>query len=159
MNIKHRLQFFVHNDPDAVRIELAGSLSGKDAEIVYRAWKRAALPDVLKLVIVDITFVTDADEYGRALLVVMHRYGARINAQSPESSAIAQPIVSEPTEIHNSKSGWLRMLLQFLRDDPSESAAIPAHADVLTLASAHGRDQSVQYTDFGDLPVPEDAVH
>ncbi len=152
------LQFFVHDDADAVRIELAGSLRGTDAETVYRAWKRAALPDVLKRVVVDITFVTDADEYGRALLVVMHRYGARIVAQSPESSAIAQPIVNEPIEIAGSRPGWLRRLIAFLREDRPGGAAFPAQADMINLVSAGSGHGAAEYTSPGDLGVLEDIV-
>jgi hypothetical protein len=37
-----------------------------------------ALPDV-KPVIVDVTFIVEADEHGRALLLVMHRFGASAN--------------------------------------------------------------------------------
>ena len=55
--------------------------------------------------IVDITFITEADEHGRALLVVMHRFGSRIIAQLPESSAIARPIVSKPIQTDGSRPG------------------------------------------------------
>jgi hypothetical protein len=100
------LQFFVHNDPDAVRVEVAGSLRGADVETVHHAWLRAAGMDALKPVIVDITFITDADAHGRALLVAMHRFGVRIIAQSPESSAIAQPIVTQAIKTDGSRPEW-----------------------------------------------------
>ena len=124
------LQFFVHNDSDGVRVELAGSLRGADVETVHKAWQRAALTDALKRVIVDITFLADADEYGRALLAVMRRFGARIIAQSPESSAIAQPIVTEPIETDGSKLGWLHRLMTFLLEERPAGAAFPAQARI-----------------------------
>ena len=34
------LQFFVHDDPDAVRVELAGSLRDANVETVHHAWQR-----------------------------------------------------------------------------------------------------------------------
>jgi hypothetical protein len=153
------LQFFLHDDPDAVRIELAGKLRGADAETVYRTWTRAALPNILKHVIVDVTFVTDADEYGRALLVVMHRFGARIIAQSPQSSAIVQPIVSETVEISPSKPGWLRRFISFLREDESAGAAFPAEAGIRDLVSAGRRQSSIESAVFGDPGLVEDVVH
>jgi hypothetical protein len=111
------LQFFVHNDSDAVRVELAGSLRGADVETVHQAWQMAALTDGLKPVIVDITFITDTDECGRALLVVMRRFGARIVAQSPESSAIAQPIVTKAIKIAGSMPRWFHRLMTFLLEE------------------------------------------
>ncbi len=165
------LQFFVPNDPDAVRVELAGSLRGADVETVYQAWRRAALlsaqaegplcavdADALKSVIVDITFITEADEHGRALLLVMHRSGARIIAQSPESSAIARPIVTEPIEMAGSKAGWFHRLTVFLRDERPAGAALPAHAGILNPASAGSPHASIEYMGPRDLGTLEDAL-
>ena len=152
------LQFFVHNDPDAVRMELAGSLRGADVETVYQAWQKAALTDALKRLIVDITFITDADERGRALLAIMHRFGTGIISHSPESSAIAQPIVTEPIEISSSKPCWLNRLIMFLLEHRSGGAALPAQADILNPASAHRGPSRAEYTGPGDLRVMEAAV-
>jgi hypothetical protein len=136
-------QFFVHNDPDAVRVELAGSLRGTDVETARQAWQRAILlggraegplcavnSDTPKPVIVDITFITHADEHGRALLIVMHQSGARIVAQSPESSAIARPIVIQPIEPHEPKPGWFHRLTMFLLEERPAGAALPAQAGI-----------------------------
>jgi hypothetical protein len=152
------VQFFVHNDPDAVRVELAGSLCGADVEAVHHAWQRAAFTDALKPVIVDITFIRDADKHGRALLFVMHRFGARIIARSPESSAIAQSIITEPVEIAGSKQGWFRRLIIFLREERHAGAVLPAQAEILNPASAGGRHGGVEYMGPGSLGVLEDAV-
>jgi hypothetical protein len=122
------LRFFVHNDPDAVRVELGGSLRGADVETVHHAWQRVAFTNALKPVIVDITFITDADEHGRSLLVVMHRSGARIIAQSPESSAIARPIVTEWIGTDGSKPGWFHRIIMFFREERPGEASQPACA-------------------------------
>jgi hypothetical protein len=151
-------QFFVHNDPDAVRIELAGTLRGADVETVQQAWQRAALTDVVKPVIVDITFVTHADEPGRALLIVMHQSGARILAQSPESSAIARPIVIQPIENHEPKPGWFHRLTMFLLEERPGSAILPAQAEILSPGSAGSRHASIEYIGSGGPRVLEDAV-
>ena len=49
------LQFFTHNDPGAMKLELVGKLAGVDVESVHQAWQREALTGQLKPVIVDIT--------------------------------------------------------------------------------------------------------
>jgi hypothetical protein len=139
------LQFFVHSDPDAVRVELAGSVRGANVETVRHAWESTAFTDTLKPVIVDITFITDVDEQGRALLSVMHRSGARIIAQSPESSVIAQPIMAEPVEDDGSKPGWFRRLIAFLTEKPPAGAALPAEAEIINLASAADRRGCTEY--------------
>jgi hypothetical protein len=86
-------------------------------------------------VIVDITFITEADQHGRALLIVMHRFGTRVVADSPESSAIAQAILTEPAQTI-SKSGWFLRLLGLLVEDRGHSGTYPA-AEMLRLTSAH----------------------
>lgn len=88
----NRLQFHLQSDSDGVSIELAGSFRGVDVETVHQAWQGEACSDPLKPMTVDITGVTDADEHGRALLVMMQRFGARIVSGSPESFAVARPI-------------------------------------------------------------------
>jgi hypothetical protein len=116
------LRFFIHNDADAVRFELAGSLGGVDVETVYQAWEREAWNDPLKPVIVNITFITEADQHGRALLVIMHRFGAQIIAKSSESSAIMTELVGAAVAKH----GWFRRLARFLRNDRHTDATFPA---------------------------------
>jgi hypothetical protein len=152
-------QFFVHNDPDAVRIGLAGSLRGADAEALHQAWQRAALrDDPVKPVIVDITFIRDADEQGRALLIAMHRSDVRIVAQSPESSAIARPIVIQPIETHDPKPGWFHRLTMFLLEEQPAEAALPAQAENVNHASAGSRHAGVEYMRPRDPGILEDAV-
>ena len=152
-------QFFAHNDPDAVRIELAGSLRAADAETLHQAWQRAALKDdPVKPVIVDITFVRAADEQGRALLIAMHRSGVRIVAQSPESSAIARPIVIQPIETHDPKPGWFHRLTMHLLEEQPVGTALPAQAENRNHASAGSRHANVEYMRPHDHGVLEDAV-
>jgi hypothetical protein len=164
-------QFFVHNDPDAVRVEFAGSLRGADVETARQAWERAILlsaraegplcalnSNALKPVIVDITFIPHADEPGRALLVVMHQSGARIVAQSPESSAIAQPIVIQPVEPHEPKPGWFHRLTMFLLEERPAGAALWAQAEIPNPVSAGRQHASIEYTGPGNAGVLENAV-
>jgi hypothetical protein len=100
-------------------------------------------------VIVDMTLITEADQYGRALLAIMHRFGAQIIADSPESSAIAQPIVTDSIdtdsiETTTSTRGWFRRLIRFLTEERRPS--FPARAEMISLTS-HGTG-SIEYRGF-----------
>jgi hypothetical protein len=138
------LRFLTNNEPNAVRFELAGTLAGADVESLHQAWQREALTDALKPVIVDMTLITEADQYGRALLAIMHRFGAQVIADSPESSAIAQPIVTESVETTTSRPGWFRRLIRFLTEERRPS--YPARAEMISLSS-HGIG-SIEYHGF-----------
>ena len=132
----NELGFSIRNDMDAVRIELAGCLEGVDVETVYQAWQRDAWEDPLKPVIVDITLITEADEHGRALLVIMHRFGAQIIANSRESFAIAQTVTREPVKFATSKPGWFAKLIKIFLDDRSKPARFPPQAEMICRVAA-----------------------
>ena len=61
------LRFSMHKDTEAIRIELAGSLTGADVETVYQAWQSAVSTEPFKPVMLDITSVTEADKHGLRL--------------------------------------------------------------------------------------------
>ena len=107
---EQQLRFFVHRDPDALRVEVAGSLSGAEMDNIYQTLQRETRGDTLMPVIVDITFITNADQSGRGLIAAFHRFGARIIADSPAADAIARPIVTKPVEKPHSRPGWFRWL-------------------------------------------------
>jgi hypothetical protein len=90
------LQYYLHDEPDAFRLELSGSLSGDGARSVYQAWRTALSIIGRRPVIVDITYVADADERGRTLLRLWRRRQARIIAGSSQSRALAASVLSEP---------------------------------------------------------------
>jgi len=114
----NELQFFIHNDSDALRIELAGSLSGPNVESVLQAWQKEISTDARRPVVADISYVADADKDGRALLVMWHHSGVRIVARSLQSWAFAEPIVSDPVEAAAAKRCWLRRLIDLLAGPP-----------------------------------------
>ena len=107
-----RLQYYIHDDMDAFRLELSGSLSGEGARSVYQAWRTALSIVGDRPVIADISFVTDADEGGRGLLHLWHRHGVRITAASAQSCALAESILDEPFPVPatTSGTGWLQRL-------------------------------------------------
>jgi outer membrane protein TolC len=139
------LQFVRHNDDDAVRFELAGKLGGADVEAVHQAWQSVALAEGMKPVTADISYVTEADQHGRALLAVMDRFGTRIIADSPESLAIVQPIIGELAQPAVSRPSWFRRLMSFLLEDRSTGSTFPARAELI-LASAHHVFQTMLIT-------------
>jgi len=113
-----RLQYYMHDDVDAFRLELSGSLSGQGARSVYQAWRTALSILGGRPVITNKTFVTDADERGRGLLQLWHRHGVRIKAASAQSCALAKSILGEPVSVPTTTSGngWLHRLTTAIRD-------------------------------------------
>jgi hypothetical protein len=141
-------QFITHNEAGSVRFNLTGRLSGAEVESLHQAWQREALTDVVS-VIVDISLVDGADEHGRALLAIMHRFGAQIIAGSPESLAIAQPIVTDTAAAASVKFGWFRRLMRLLFENRCPVGAHP-RAEMICLTSA-GRNGVSQHLGFGDF--------
>jgi hypothetical protein len=90
---RESLEYFIHDEPDAFRMELSGSLSGEGAQSVYQAWRTALSIIGQRRVIVDITCITSVDERGRALLRLWQQSQARIVAASVESRALVEPIL------------------------------------------------------------------
>jgi hypothetical protein len=71
------LQYCTHVEQKAVRLELAGSLSDKGVHCAYQAWQTALSIIGDRTLIIDITFVSDAHQRGRALLLSWHENGAQ----------------------------------------------------------------------------------
>jgi hypothetical protein len=89
------LQYFIHHEPDAFRLELSGILSGDGAQSVYHAWRTALSIIGERPLVVDMTYIVDVDERGRTLIRLWRRHGARIVAASPASCALAESILGE----------------------------------------------------------------
>ena len=103
-----RLQYYVHDECDALRFELAGSLSGAGVESIYQAWHTSLSIIGNRPVILDITLVIDADEHGCAVLDAWHRSGARIIAVSPGSQALAEAVLAGRIPEAHPKQSWLQ---------------------------------------------------
>ena len=94
------LLYFIHHDPDALRMEMSGCLTGRAAQEAYEDWRSETwVPPGLPFV-VDISYVTSADETGRAVLTAWRSHGARIVASSSASRAIAHSIPGAPATGH-----------------------------------------------------------
>src|SRR5205085_1792676 len=66
--VRTSIQYYMHDEPDAFRLELSGALAGDGAQDVYHAWKTALSIVGARPFIVDLSYVSGIDDYGRALV-------------------------------------------------------------------------------------------
>jgi hypothetical protein len=144
------LEYYLHDEWDAFRFELAGSLSGDGAQSVYQAWRTALSIVRDRPVIFDITFVVEADERGRANLLLWHQNGARIIAASPESRALAGPILDKALPAPPAKQGWLQRLSALLQRRLTGFAVVSVGAGNRYSFSASARHKSDGFTAVSD---------
>jgi hypothetical protein len=90
------LQYFMHDGPSAFRFELAGDLNNEGARRLQQDWRTASSVIGDRALIVDMTFVTSAEEEGRTLLARWFAAGAQLIAQSKVSRELAEAIVGKP---------------------------------------------------------------
>ena len=109
------LQYYMHDEPDAFRLELSGDLQGDSAQSVYHAWRTALSIIGLRPFIVDLTYVSVADDYGRALLKLWRRSGVRIVARSAPSRTLVESILGERLPDPPAKGGLRQRLAAFFR--------------------------------------------
>src|SRR5690348_12520193 len=129
----HSLRYFLHDERDAFRMELAGSLTGDGVIKAYQDWRTAASITSSTHMIVDITFVSEIDSRGRSLLSFWHRMGARLIAALPKSRAIAGAVLADSPRPVSPQQSWPRRLLAGLAAQLSSYDGIPAFAE------RHGR--------------------
>ena len=96
MNSGRPLQYFIHYDSDALRMEISGRLVGTAAREAYQAWRSVDVMAPRRELVVDISYVTEADQDGRAVLRLWQEQEARIVASSLASRAIVESILSAP---------------------------------------------------------------
>ena len=130
-----QLQYYIHDESDAFRLELSGNLSGDGAQSVYLAWRTGLSIVGERPVIVDITFVNEADDRGRVLLNLWQSTGARIVAGSVEAWLLAKSILKHPIPEPPAKKSWLQQLF----------AGASSHAENSVGAPAAGSNTSVEF--------------
>jgi hypothetical protein len=99
----HPLRYFIHDDFDALRIELSRGLVGRAVQKAYEAWRSASLLGRRARLVVDISYVTEA-EHGKTVLRTWHERKARIVASSPASRAIADSVLDAPVPLPAGRS-------------------------------------------------------
>src|SRR5712692_7835634 len=142
-----KLDYYIHDEADALRLQIEGDLAGPDVVSLEQAWKTAkSVLDGRKLVI-DLVSACEADEYGRDLLVGWYRVGARMVARSSESRAFVEGIVGAPVPMRAAKPGWRQRLSNFLLRRSASAAGKPARAtktSTALLAAKGGGDDSLR---------------
>jgi len=123
-----KLDYYIHDQSEALRLAINGDLSGPGVVSLDRAWRTGSSVLCGRALIIDLVSVCDADEYGRNLLLAWHRIGAQIIARSHESSAFAERIAGAPIPLHPKKPSWRRRLSTFLLRRSSAAAGNPARA-------------------------------
>jgi hypothetical protein len=96
ITMKNELQYYMHDGSSAFRFELAGDLNSEGAHRLERDWHTASSVIGHRNLIVNMTFVTSADEEGRALLARWHSDGAQLVAKSQGSRRLAEAITGAP---------------------------------------------------------------
>lgn len=86
------LRYFIHDDFDAFRMEIAGSLVGPAAQRAFEGWRSARFLACRARRVVDISYVTEADEDGKAVLRAWRERKTQIVASTPLSRAVANSI-------------------------------------------------------------------
>ena len=72
------LQYYIHDEADALRFEIVGNLTGPAVGSIDQAWRTAHSVLDGRAVVVGLTAFADADESVRDVLLSWHRSGARI---------------------------------------------------------------------------------
>ena len=120
------LEYYIHDEADALRFEIVGNLTGPAVGSVDQAWRTAHSVLHGRGLVVGLTAFADADKSGRDLLLGWHRSGARIIARSPESRKLAEGIVGAPVPMPAPQSAWRQRVCDFLLRRPTAAAMKPA---------------------------------
>jgi hypothetical protein len=88
-------RYYMHEGPESISFELAGSLSGEAGRELERA-KRSVTSD--RALTFDLTYVTEVDTAAQKLLRCWHDDGAQLVAKSPQARAIVAAITGKGPE-------------------------------------------------------------
>ena len=121
------LEYYLHDEADAVRIAIVGNLSGASVGSIERSWLAANSVLAGHHMVVGLTALAGAEDDGRLLLLSRHRCGARIIAQSTGSRMLAERIWGPPVLVPPASSGWWQRCSDLLRRWAA-AAANRAHA-------------------------------
>jgi len=116
------LEYYLHDEADALRIEIAGDLTGAGVSSIEHALRTATSTLAGRPIFVGLTAVAEADDDGRGLLLTWHRCGARIIARSMDSRTLAESILGASVPMPPAKSGWRQRFSDFLRRWSAASA-------------------------------------
>jgi hypothetical protein len=149
------LRYFIHDDFDAFRMELAGGLVDAAARGAYETWRVARLLSHRARVVVDISYVTQADEEGKAVLQAWQEQEAHIVASSPASFAIANSITLASAHVPSARRPAARRLGSFFSRPTAENLA---NAEASAVSSAASEQKSLENSGFPFLSEMEQQV-
>ncbi len=109
------LEYYLHDKADALRIEIAGNLTGPGVSNIEHAWRTANSVLAGRHIVVGLMAVADADADGRALLLAWHRCGARIIARSMDSRTLAEDVLGVSVPMPPAKPGWRQRFSDFFQ--------------------------------------------
>jgi hypothetical protein len=92
----HALQYFMHDGRTTFRIELSGSLTYQAAQQIREVWRIASSEIADRRLVVDLTFVTHVDDWGRGLIARWHREGVHFVDGSQAARPLAESILGAP---------------------------------------------------------------
>lgn len=121
-------EYYLHDEADALRIEIAGNMTGAGVRSIQHALRTAESTLAGRPIIVALTAVAEADDDGRGLLRTWHRGGARIIARCMDSRIFVESILGASVPMPPAKSGWRQRFSDLLRRW-SAAATKTAHAD------------------------------
>jgi anti-anti-sigma regulatory factor len=87
-----RLVYYLHDEPSAFRLELAGVLSSGNAAELERVWRTGSSTLGTRAFVVDIDSLTSVDDAGRRLLARWRQLGAALIGESGAARSIAESI-------------------------------------------------------------------
>lgn len=122
------LEYYLHDEAGALRIEIAGNLTGAGVSSIGHALRTAKSTLAGRPIVVGLTAVAEADDDGRGLLRTWHRGGARIIARSMDSRIFVESILGASVPMVPANSGWRQRFSDLLRRWPA-AATKTAHAD------------------------------
>lgn len=96
---RDELHYYIHDGSDALRFQLAGTLSKACARDLEQAWRTASSVIGERRVLVDLSSVTSVDPSGQELLSTWSRQGARLIATSPQARARLQSMTDQPVDV------------------------------------------------------------
>jgi anti-anti-sigma regulatory factor len=87
-----RLVYYLHDDPSAFRIELAGALSASNAPELERCWRTGSSTLGKRAFVVNLDSVTSVDDDVRRLLVRWRQLGAKLVGESAYARSVMESI-------------------------------------------------------------------
>jgi hypothetical protein len=94
--IQSVMRHYIHTGSAALRFELAGGLNADDAARLEQEWRDASLTIGNRVLVVDMSFVTEIDDAARSLFRRWYARGAEFAAGSKESRELVESITERP---------------------------------------------------------------